>query len=43
MVIKTLDLDRYSAQNVGSGSGLNEPGSETLPTGTVHAVLMNKG
>jgi hypothetical protein len=25
-----LDPDRYSAKNAGSGSGLNESGSETL-------------
>jgi hypothetical protein len=34
MVIKPLDPDRYSAYNSGSGSGsgINESGSYTLPT-----------
>ncbi len=30
LVVKTLDPDRYSAQNAGSGSVLNEYRSETL-------------
>jgi hypothetical protein len=39
LVIKTLDPDRYSAYNAGSGSG-NEYGSETLIYITeIHTVL----
>jgi hypothetical protein len=30
LVIKTMDPNRYSAYNAGSGSGLNEYRSETL-------------
>jgi hypothetical protein len=40
LVIKALDtdLDRYSAYDAGSGSGLNESGSETLVSGSFHQL-----
>ncbi len=40
MVIKALDSDRYSAQNAGSGSGLNECGSATLLVSTAFLVVL---